>query len=179
MGRAGYSDDCDDNLQLGRWRGAVRSAIRGKRGQEFLKEMLAALEAMPQKRLIANVLEQTEWNEDGDKLVPVKDGDVCAFGAVGRARGISMPVIDGEDDDETAADEVARTFGTVDALTREIMWKNDEGGIRRRVPIPNVRRGEWDCWGYNWLPETPEERWQRMRLWVANKITDLQNPELT
>ena len=168
MSRAGYSDDCDDYLAKGRWRGALRSAIRGKRGQAFLKEMLAALDAIPNKRLVANVLEQTEWDEDGNKLVLVKDGDVCAFGAVGRARGTEMPIIDEDDDD--VAHYVCRTFGTVDTVTREIMYQNDEGGIGRRVPEPNVRQGEWDCWGYRWLPETPEERWTRMRKWVKSQI---------
>jgi hypothetical protein len=39
-----------------RWRGAVASAIRGGRGQAFLREMLAAMDAMPVKRLVANEL---------------------------------------------------------------------------------------------------------------------------
>jgi len=47
MSRSGYSDDCDDQWSLICWRGAVKSAIRGKRGQAFLKEMLAALDALP------------------------------------------------------------------------------------------------------------------------------------
>lgn len=46
MSRSGYSDDCDDPLQEGRWRAAVNSAIRGKRGQAFLREALAALVAV-------------------------------------------------------------------------------------------------------------------------------------
>lgn len=44
MSRHGYSDDChDDILSFGQWRGQVASAIRGKRGQAFLKELIAAL----------------------------------------------------------------------------------------------------------------------------------------
>jgi hypothetical protein len=34
-------------------RGAIASAIRGKRGQAFLKEMLEAMDALPEKKLIA------------------------------------------------------------------------------------------------------------------------------
>jgi hypothetical protein len=45
MSRSGYSDDLDP-LALGRWRGRVASAMRGKRGQAFLREMLAAMDAM-------------------------------------------------------------------------------------------------------------------------------------
>ena len=51
MSRSGYTDDFDDQWALIRWRGAVTSAIRGKRGQEFLREMAAAMDAMPEKSL--------------------------------------------------------------------------------------------------------------------------------
>jgi hypothetical protein len=40
-----------------RWQGVVKSAIRGKKGQAFLKELLSALDAMPEKKLIAEELE--------------------------------------------------------------------------------------------------------------------------
>lgn len=49
MSRAGYSDDFEGG-ELNVWRGAVKSAIRGKRGQAFLKELAAAMDAMPDKR---------------------------------------------------------------------------------------------------------------------------------
>ena len=60
MSRSGYSDDCDNAWSLIRWRGAVASAIRGKRGQEFLYEMLHALAALPERKLIAFDLKKTE-----------------------------------------------------------------------------------------------------------------------
>lgn len=169
MSRSGYSDDYDyDPLASGRWKAALNSAMRGKRGQAFLREMLAALDALPRKRLVANVLQQARWDESGENLVPVKDGDVCAFGAVGRARGIEMPArLDLDADDEIAVGDVQRLFGTVETLSREIMYQNDEGGYGRRVPLPNVRMGEWDCFACMYLPETPEERFTRMRNWVA------------
>jgi hypothetical protein len=53
MSRSQYIDDCDDNWQLIRWRGMVASAIRGKRGQQFLKDLLAALDAMPVNAVLA------------------------------------------------------------------------------------------------------------------------------
>jgi hypothetical protein len=72
MSRSGYSDDCDQ-WDMIRWRGAVASSIRGARGQAFLKEMLAALDALPEPKLIAEELES--------------DGAVCAIGAVGPFAG--------------------------------------------------------------------------------------------
>ena len=56
MSRSGYSDDCD-TWPLICWRGAVASALRGKRGQQFLIELRDALDAMPEKRLIAEQLQ--------------------------------------------------------------------------------------------------------------------------
>jgi hypothetical protein len=129
MSRAQYSEDID-GWELIRWRGAVAKAIKGKRGQAFLREMLIALDALPDKRLIAHELE--------------KDGEVCAIGSVGKARGIDLSTVDPED-----YGGVAATFGVSQALVREIEFVND------------------DWLGYR---ETPEQRFQLVRSWVAKHI---------
>ena len=108
MNRSGYNDDCDD-AACNVWRGAVASAIRGKRGQAFLHELLTALDAMPEKRLAAEALRDDE-------------GTVCALGVVGHARGLDLAAIDPED--RTA---VAGAFGIAEAMAAEIMWENDMG----------------------------------------------------
>ena len=180
MSRSGLTDDIEDVLAYGRWRGMVASSIRGKRGQAFLKELLAALDAMPEKRLIRNALivdgEPTYEMRDiivgADELV-ARDGtvcamgDVCTLGALGKARGLDMSDVD-PDDFESVSD----IFDVVECLAQEIEWMNDEAGVRRRVPIPNVREDKWDCFDYDFLPETPEDRWARMREWVASKIKE-------
>lgn len=71
------------------WRGAVNSAIHGKRGQGFLRDMAAALDAMPNKTLVANALQ-------------TPSGEVCAMGAVGVARGIDMTKLDPEYPEQVA-----------------------------------------------------------------------------
>jgi hypothetical protein len=45
MSRSGYSDDCSGR-ELVLWRGAVASALRGRRGQAFLRELVDALDAV-------------------------------------------------------------------------------------------------------------------------------------
>lgn len=128
MSRSGYYDDGSDGAwSLIRWRGAVASAIRGKRGQAFLHEMIAALDALPQPRLIVGELEQA--------------GEVCAIGSVGRQRGLNMADIDIED-----REQLAEAFGIATAMAAEIMYENDEACFR---------------------PETPEQRFQRMRAWAV------------
>lgn len=133
MSRSGYTDDYgdDDPLALGRWRAQVASTIRGKRGQAFLKELLQALDEMPEKKLITNDL------IDGN-------GCVCTLGALGVKRGLPLADMDPED-----AESVAFKFEITHQLVAEIEFMNDEGWHAR---------------------ETPEERWVRMRAWVARQI---------
>lgn len=119
MSRSGYSDDYDQG-QLAMWRGAVRSAIKGHRGQAFLKEMLAALDALPEKKLIADELEQ--------------EHQVCAIGAVGLARKVDMTNIDPHD-----PDTVSGKFGIARALACEIVFENDEGAGYWKKETPEDR----------------------------------------
>jgi len=122
MSRSGYSDDIDDNWRLICWRGAVASAMRGKRGQTFLKELAAALDALPEKKLITHELEA------GDQ--------VCALGAIGRARGIvSMGEFDPEDHETIAA-----LFRIPHALACEIMFMNDDGNLSKRNTGGSLRQ---------------------------------------
>lgn len=109
MSRSGYTDDCDDIWALIRWRGAVSSALRGNRGQAFLRELITALDALPEKVLVVEELE--------------KDGEVCALGSVGKLRGMDMSAIDPED-----REQVANAFGIAEAMAAEIMYENDEYG---------------------------------------------------
>ena len=106
MRRSGYTESCE-GWELIRWRGAVASAIRGKRGQAFLREMLAAMDGLPQKRLIVGNLEE--------------GAEVCALGSVGRIRGMDMSAINYED-----AHDVAQAFGIPRALAAEIEFINDD-----------------------------------------------------
>lgn len=106
MSRSGYSDDCG-GWELIMWRGAVNSAIKGKRGQAFLREMKAAMDAMANKRLIAGHL--------------IEDGEVCAIGSVIAARGIDVSGIAPYD-----ATEIAKRVGIAEALVKEIEFENDD-----------------------------------------------------
>lgn len=124
MSRSGYTDDNDDNWLLIRWRGAVTSAIRGKKGQAFLSELLAALDAMPEKALIAQSF--------------AVEGAYCTLGVVCASRGVSMPHID-PDDWEADARQLARDALKIpDALAAEIMYHNDEGSWSKETP-----EGRW------------------------------------
>jgi hypothetical protein len=123
MSRSGYDDYCD-GWDLVRWRGAVKSALRGKRGQAFLRELVAALDAIESHELISSELEQ--------------NGQVCALGSVGVRRGLDMAGIDPYD-----RREVARAFGIAEAMAAEVMHENDEA---RRVKTPRQRWEHMRSW---------------------------------
>jgi len=133
MSRSGYSDDWDgewwDHI---RWRGQVASAIRGKRGQAFLQELVVALDAMPERRLIKNNLEHA--------------GNVCAIGSVGVKRGLDMTALDPED-----FVTIAGRFGVAPQLVQEIEWENDEGDY---TETPEQRWTRMRAWAVSLIAKT-------------------------
>ena len=109
MSRSGYEDDIEDPLAVGRWRGAVNSALRGKRGQAFLHELAEAMDAMPVRELIVEEL--------------VTEQGCCTLGVVCKARGLDVQNVDpGE------PEIVARILGIASAMAAEIAFLNDEFG---------------------------------------------------
>lgn len=155
MSRSGYIDDLgdDDPLALGRWRAAVNSAIRGKRGQAFLREFIADLDAMPVKRLIAE-----SFAEEGT-------GEVCSLGVVFAARNLEQPTYDPDSgDDWEVGEDAAGRLQIAGALAHEIIYMNDEGSIGRYEETGDPLKPR------RYVPETPEERWMRMRAWAAERL---------
>ena len=123
MSRSGYVEGCEmDQWDFIRWRGAVASAIRGKRGQTLLKELEAALVAMPTKELCKNDFANPET------------GQVCALGSVavkrkldqGKTVEAAMKEVGSEFPEGTEAEEVSDEFDISDALAKEITWVNDD-----------------------------------------------------
>jgi hypothetical protein len=68
MSRIIYNEDEDFPGQGELWQANVERSLRGRAGQRALRELLEALEALPDKRLIEGHL--------------VKDGEVCTLGAL-------------------------------------------------------------------------------------------------
>ena len=108
MSRSEYSEDCDGR-ELNLWRGAVNSAINGKRGQAFLIESLAALDAMLVKKLTTDSLH--------DPVV----GEFCTLGVVGAARGMALKPLE-----YANPSEIGAAFGISRAMAAEIMFENDD-----------------------------------------------------
>lgn len=127
-GYSGYSEDYDGPA-LSPWHGAVYQTFKGKRGQAFLREALATLDSMPEKRLIPDSLHD-----------PVA-GAYCTLGIVGASRGIDLKALECAE-----ASEVAKAFGISHALAAEIMFENDEGGVWNGPDTPEARWSRMRAW---------------------------------
>jgi hypothetical protein len=154
MSRSGYSDDCG-GWDLIRWRGAVNAAIKGARGQALLRELLAGLDAMPVKELVADEF--------------AADGCMCALGVVGAARGMDLSKLDIED-----RESVAKAFGIATALAAEVMDVNDNGGNRWGRYHANIKTtAEMD----EADRRDREKRWHDVRSWVAASLLSAQGQD--
>lgn len=172
MSRSGYIDDCDDVDSMLRsygWQANVRRCIAGRRGQALLWELYQALEALPTREIVTGALLDTST------------GSVCSLGALAVYRKMPIPpefcttgAPDDEPDEYEFSQAMGPLFGIKDMLAREVMYENDEGdqwhwaddgsiceGIRHGV-TREVRRHD-----------TPQERWQRMRGWVVDRLGDI------
>lgn len=169
MSRSGYiEDDGDDVLAQGRWRGAVKSAINGKRGQAFLRELLTLLDEMDDKVLVKGELES-------------EDGCLCTLGVIGKARGLDLGRMDVDD-----YDSIAGSLGVNAKIAQEIMWENDESisewkyvDVEICGPMRDRYCDDYGCWHYGekhcrsvCLPklDAGHRRWRYMRDWVQSQL---------
>jgi len=161
MSRSGYTDDIDNHWHHIMWRGRVASSIRGKRGQALLRDLLAALDAMPDKRLYPNSFATVS-------------GEYCTLGVLGAARGTKM---DDLGDAEDGCDErlVADRFGVAAPLVQEIMYMNDEWvddykfvDVEICGPVRFLERHRRSVHMND--DTAPQRRWRVMRNWVAEQI---------
>jgi hypothetical protein len=163
MSRSGY-DDGYDTWAMIRWRGAVMAAIRGARGQALLRDLAAALDAMPDKRLAADVF-------------VADDGCMCALGVLGAARGYDLASLNQNDPDVFDGEVVALTFGVAKALVLEIMNENDDDTfVNEWRTVSYEIEGPLRPWESRIKHRrvrdvtAPAHLWRHMREWVRRHI---------
>jgi len=139
------------------WEKTVELGIKGKRGQKVLRELEAALLALPEKKLCDGELVAGAWPDDEDEFqrVVAQPPTYCALGSLLRHR---LPEADpqewvrdpDEDDLGSSAEFVAEKLGLRFSLAWTIAFENDHGAP-------------------SWK-ETPEQRWERMLRWVRSNL---------
>ena len=187
-----YCDDDYDPLAAGRWEANVKRSIEGKRGQSVLRDLRAALLALPEKRLIA-----------GDFATP--DGEVCAVGcavAYKRAqdKGVTIPEaakeLAAEDPDSWDGYTKNPETGRYERTIEHQRWDSEAGALvgtgryyveeRWHDDDPaayTAHKGEQEAgmaytlaWHLGWMNDeawhglTPEQRWAKCLAWVESKL---------
>jgi len=196
VSRFNSDGDCDSNSNyVYLWDSRVRRIIEGKRGQRVLLELIEALLALPQRRLISGA-------------IATPTGDVCTVGALAKKRGVNLdrdnlyarrdePPRGWEGDEEETAD-LGASLGITWTLAWQLGYMNDEQFPSRRVyqrtkPVlvevwnrysdqtgrvaierHYVPTGQIEVSGY-----TPEERWQCVYDWACSKIKDFYPPAVS
>ena len=144
MSRAGFGDGDDSDYPYELWEKTCELALNGKRGQKFLRELVAALDALPEKKLIAGQLKD-------------ETGAVCALGAVCVRKHLYTPALEPREDEEYLHwPPLAGALKISETLVRLVEHENDES----------------DEWRDHKL--TPEERWQHVRQWAKDMIKEPQ-----
>jgi hypothetical protein len=125
--------------------GALRNAIRGRRGQRLLRDLIAGLDALPVQELAAGALKDSET------------GCVCALGAVRLQRGAdAVPLRFDPTDPDVDWRDLAEPFDISEILANAVVSQNEYG---------------FKCND----EQSRRRRWRRVRDWaVCNLITSLE-----
>ena len=154
--RINWSDEEDRPGQFALWDANLRRSLKGKAGQHALRELEAALLALPEKRLIRDALTDDE-------------GGVCAIACYAKHKGVDLSRFDPEDE----SDEVGIAAGmprlvawkvvALNDIELDTVWEVAHGPIQRghgvyKGGIPLVR------------DMTPEERYDAVLKWCRAQI---------
>jgi hypothetical protein len=141
MSRYCDSDDYDwEPWMEGQAAGAMRSAIRGRRGQQLLRDLIAGLDALPVQELAAGALEDPET------------GCVCALGAVRLQRGAeAVPLSFDLDDPDIDWRDLAKPFDISETLAHAVISENEYSSKRNDE-------------------QSRRRRWQSVRAWAVGNL---------
>lgn len=152
--RIGYSEDEDYPGQHSLFHANCARALLGKKGQVALRELEAALVALPSKRLVAHKL--------------VEQGDVCAIGALALHKGATEEHLETLDDEYMEG--VGEEYGLPHLVAWKVVEKNDIDLESYSVLAPGPNQyGFYHGYqpGYRLtIKVTPEKRYEYMLTWV-------------
>lgn len=165
MSRISYSEEEDYPGQFGLWNGNVVRSIKSRQGQASLRELEAALLALPDKRLIAGLLRD-------------KDGEVCGLGALALYKGHELVADEPKDNDEYDEIDLSyemEEFGVSLGMPRLVAWKivaKNDIDFAGQDLITLAGPYRWPSERPTmWADITPEQRYERMLRWVQRQLT--------
>ena len=147
MSRSGYDDGCEvTESEANLWQANLDRALTGKRGQQFLRRLIQALDAMPTKELF-DIYTDDDGLFDEDKLCRP-----CAIGAIALREDWENPTRVDAADHESLGDRL----DIAPMLVAQVEYENDHGGP------------QWHS------SEEPAQRWARIRAWAAGHLREEQ-----
>ena len=164
MSRSSYSDDYGDDYpgQLELYRANVARSIRGKKGQARLRELHAALLAMPVKELHADTF-----------VSPA--GQACALGVWALAQhggDIKAAQLVREDADDEDIEAALPSWPRL--VVKDLIYRNDDvaDGRHTTVDVEGPRPHEWSSNGpYAYVEMTPHLRYVEVLRWVEGHLS--------
>lgn len=146
MARFYSEEDEDFPGQAELWQANCERSLKGKKGQASLRDLEAALLALPSPRLIAGELQN-------------KAGEVCAIGALAKFKGHECPIVAYGLDEfgDTEIDPIDVESATID-LAKTL-------GVPRMVAIAVAAEND-----AAWVKLDSEQRYQRVLAWVRQEI---------
>lgn len=119
--------------------------MRSERGQRFLRDLRDALDAMPQKRLVA-------------LKYKTSDGEYCAVGCVAEARGVDLStVVDHTGDDAVDCFSVTLPFH-LNVNGNVVAWIEAENDRTASTESPEDRWRRMRAWVEKYISPTLEAR---------------------
>lgn len=142
MSRLLYNDDDCSPSEEGLQKGWFLSTIRGQRGQRFLRELVAALDALPTPELSSGALEDA------------KTGCCCAFGAVRRLRGPeNVKLWFHPEEEDMTPNHLAEPFGVSQTLAWAVVQANEDMNESNAEQARRHRWAEVRAWAVRHLQE--------------------------
>jgi len=124
-----FDDHDHEPWMEGQTAGALRSAIRGRRGQRLLRDLIEGLDALPVQELAAGTLKDPET------------GCVCALGVVRLQRGAdAVPLRFDPTDPDVDWRDLAKPFDISETLANAVICQNEYGDKCNDEPS---RRRRW------------------------------------
>ncbi len=154
--RLNWSDEEERPGQFALWNANCRRSLKGRAGQRELRELEAALLALPEKRLIKDALTD---DDDG----------VCAIACYAKHKGVDLSKFDPEDE----SDEVGVAAGmprlvawkvvALNDIVLDTVWELADGPLNR-----------WEATYQGGIPlvrdMTAEERYEKVLAWVRAQL---------
>lgn len=157
----------------------LRRAVNSIRGQRVMREVAAALLAMPKRKLIAGAIKEPET------------GDVCAVGAVAQYKGVNLdrtpvslddPTLVGWEGDQDETIELGVSMGMGKMIPWHLGFMNDielpgwdkyEEKRSKERGNPFVWNEEKQCFEYLWFHSCYVELWdERSGRWRLDRVQE-------